>query len=95
MSSTMLTIIFIIMLLLLAGVEIAGAHLITKPCKLVKYAYGLSALIAAGGLLTNIIIASHSGYRIALGLLIFNMLVGGTARLVSTLKHRRECECER
>lgn len=90
--------IVLIMLILAAIIQTWGAHLESKPCKYVKYSYAVSLIISASIVAYCIPVAAydHFGHHVALGLIVFNVLLGGTVRLLMLLRQRRECKaCER
>ena len=87
--------VIIIGLLLAAIIQTWGARLEKRPCKYVKYSYAVSLSISAGVMWYCSLNEPYSmfGCKAVLVLLTFNILLGGTVRLISLLKLRRECAC--
>ena len=89
--------IVIAMLVLAAIIQTWGAHLESRPCKYIKYSYAISLIISAS-IVTYCIVGveySHFGHHVALGLITFNVLLGGIVRLYMLTKRREYTACER
>jgi C4-dicarboxylate transporter len=78
--------------LVAAGFQVWGAHLVERPCKYYKYAYAFTLSIASLFVfLMEIVEESEFGYAMALVVVLFHILIGAVARVV-TIKRGNGCE---